>query len=104
MMADRFGLDAGAASPTEGFPRDDYTGHGYLANPYAYARSWSDGHGGNIRSADTALGFGWLYPWALNAKVGVRLEIALVGGNGPLITRADFESAGLSTPHHSSLL
>ena len=103
-MADGSGLDAGSASPTEGFPRDDYTGHGYLANPYAYARSWSDGHGGNIRSADTALGFGWLYPWALNAKAGARLEIALVGGDGPLVTRADFESAGLATPHHSSLL
>ncbi|HYU18914.1 MAG TPA: hypothetical protein VEQ11_09475 [Chloroflexota bacterium] len=93
-----------ATDSTEGFPRDDYTPHGYLANPYAFATSWTQGHGGNLRSTREAVGFGWLYPWARDARAGSQLEIAVSYGAESLVTRADFERFGLSAPHHSALL
>ena len=88
----------------DGFPRDDYTPHGYLANPYAFARSWSDGQGGNLRSTEGAVGFGWLYPWARGARAGAQLELGIASADRRLLSRADFELAGLSAPHHSALL
>ena len=51
----------------DGFPRDDYTAHGLLANPYAVARSWKAGSGGVLRTSREGLGVGWVYPWALAA-------------------------------------
>ena len=33
-----------------GFPSDEYTPHGYLANPFAVAHSWSEGEGGCLRT------------------------------------------------------
>ena len=87
-----------------GFPIDDYTPHGYLANPHAFARSWSEGHGGNLRSTAVAVGFGWLYPWARGARTGAQLEIGIEHGGDPLVTRVDFDRLGLSAPHHSALL
>ena len=86
---------------TEGFPTDAYTPHGYLANPHAFARSWSDGHGGNLRSTREAVGFGWLYPWARDASAGAQIEL----GVDDAVCRADFERMStFHAPRHSSLL
>src|SRR3954464_14102913 len=32
--------------PDTGFPVDEYTPHGYLANPFSVAHSWTEGEGG----------------------------------------------------------
>lgn len=87
-----------------GFPTDEYTPHGYLANPFAVAHSWSEGRGGNLRSTDEAVGFGWVYPWARGARAGAQIEIGLVHDGGRLFARNDFERVGLTAPHHSALL
>ncbi len=87
-----------------GFPTDDYTPHGYLANPYAVAHSWSEGSGGNLRSLDDGVGFGWVYPWARDAQAGAGLRIAMRHGERLLLTREDFAAAGLTAPHHSAHL
>ncbi len=94
-----------------GFPRDEYTPHGYLATPESYATSWLEGSGGNLRSTRGAIGFGWLYPWARDAVAGAQLEIGLgrTGSEGTTdlaISREYFETGPEppTAPHHSSLL
>ena len=87
-----------------GFPLMDYTPHGYLGNPHAVARSWSEGEGGNLRSTDDGVGFGWVYPWALASTAGAQIELALEHGGTRLVTREDFQQADLSASHHSSHL
>jgi hypothetical protein len=87
-----------------GFPRDEYTPFGYLANPYAVARSWSEGKGGNLRSTDDSVGFGWLYPWARGAEAGAQIEIGVGRGSELMLARSDFERAGLYASHHSANL
>jgi hypothetical protein len=90
--------------PQYGFPPDDYTPHGYLANPHAVAHSWSDGEGGCLRSSRSHLGVGWQLPWALKAQASADFVVALECGEERLVTRADFASCGLFSPHHSSQL
>lgn len=91
-----------------GFPADDYTPHGYLANPYAVARSWSDGAGGCLRSSRDHVGFGWQLPWALRARAAVEVLVLLEsdGSGNPvrLLHRADFAPCDLHSPHHSARL
>ncbi|HZO28245.1 MAG TPA: hypothetical protein VFH48_19900 [Chloroflexota bacterium] len=87
-----------------GFPVDEYTPHGYLANPYAVAHSWSEGEGGCLRSSRNHVGFGWQLPWALRAQASVDLVVSLEGDGHQLVTRADFDAAGLISPHHSANL
>ncbi len=90
--------------PRYGFPADDYTPHGYLANPHAVAHSWSDGEGGCLRSSRCHLGIGWQLPWALQAKASADLVIALECDGQRLVTRADFARCDLTSPHHTSQL
>src|SRR4051794_15087653 len=90
-----------------GFPPDDYTPHGYLANPYAVAHSWADGiegEGGCLRTSREYLGLGWQLPWALRAKASHELMIELAGDGQRFERRADFAAAGLTSPHHSARL
>jgi hypothetical protein len=87
-----------------GSPLDDYAPYGYLANPHAVARSWSEGEGGNVRSTDDGVGFGWVYPWALASTAGAQIELALEYGGTRLVTREDFQQADLTASHHSSQL
>jgi hypothetical protein len=87
-----------------GFPTDDYTPHGYLANPFAVAHSWTEGEGGCLRSTRNQVGFGWQLPWSLRAQAGVDLVVELRGDGQSLVTRADFADAGLISPHHTSNL
>jgi hypothetical protein len=86
------------------FPVDAYTPHGYLANPYSVAHSWSAGEGGCLRSSREHVGFGWQLPWALRAQASVDLVVSLEGDGQRLVTRADFDAAGLHSPHHSANL
>ncbi|MFN8523362.1 MAG: hypothetical protein U0821_09700 [Chloroflexota bacterium] len=89
-----------------GFPADQYTPHGFLATPDAYARSWSStgqGHG-NLQSSFQHLGFGWALPWSRGARARVELVLACQAGDRVLATRAEFDAAGLSCPHHTSEL
>jgi len=87
-----------------GFPEDEYTPHGYLANPYAVAHSWSEGDGGSLRSSREHVGFGWLLPWPQWSRVVVDLIVVLRRGAETLVTRADFAEHGLHAPHHASRL
>src|SRR5215212_1448167 len=90
-----------------GFPPDDYTPHGYLANPYAVAHSWADGiegEGGCLRTSREYLGLGWQLPWALRAKASIELVIELAGDGQRFERHADFAAAGLTSPHHSAKL
>src|SRR4051812_27199467 len=87
-----------------GFPADDYTPHGYLANPFAVAHSWTDGEGGCLRTSREYLGLGWQLPWALKAQASVELIVQLEGDGQRLGRRADFAAAGLTSPHHSATL
>jgi hypothetical protein len=89
---------------TAGFPADTYTPHGYLANPFAVARSWTDGEGGCLRTSRQHLGLGWQLPWSLRAHASVDLIVAIQGGGRRFVRRADFDPAGLVSPHHSSTL
>ncbi|MGE3912399.1 MAG: hypothetical protein AB7K36_23760 [Chloroflexota bacterium] len=90
--------------PQYAFPADDYTPHGYLANPSAFARSWSHGEGGCLRTSRQHLGVGWQVPWALKAQASADLVVALECDGERLVTRADFEHHELSSPHHTSQL
>jgi len=85
-----------------GCPPDAYTPHGYLANPYAVARSWSEGTGGCLRSSRNAVGFGWQLPWALRAEASLDLTVQLEGGGRRYKQRSDFADAGLITTEHSA--
>src|SRR5688572_1788742 len=87
-----------------GFPDDEYTPHGYLANPSAVAHSWSEGEGGCLRTSREQLGLGWQLPWALRAQASIDLVVTLEGDGQRLLTRADFDAAGLHSPHHSANL
>jgi len=87
-----------------GFPVDEYTPHGYLANPYSVAHSWSEGEGGCLRSSREYVGFGWQLPWALRAQASADLIVTLEADDQRLVTRADFDAAGLVSPHHSANL
>ena len=87
-----------------GYPSDQYTPHGYLANPSAFATSWQDGYGGSLRSTGETVGFGWLYPWALRPAAGAQLQIGVAVAGERLLHRADFTRADLVSPHHSALL
>ena len=87
-----------------GFPVDVYTPHGYLANPFAVAHSWSEGEGGCLRTSREYVGMGWQFPWALRAQASVDLIVTLESGDERLVTRADFDRAGLVSPHHSANL
>ncbi|MCC7367527.1 MAG: hypothetical protein IT306_03840 [Chloroflexi bacterium] len=87
-----------------GFPADDYTPHGYLANPHAVAHSWSDGEGGCLRSSRTHLGVGWQLPWALQAKASADLVVALECRGERIVSRADFSACDVFSPHHSATL
>ncbi|MDP8922986.1 MAG: hypothetical protein M3O34_08945 [Chloroflexota bacterium] len=85
-----------------GFPRDDYTPHGLLANPYAVARSWQEGSGGVLRSSREGVGLGWVYPWALGAEAGAELRVDIRYGGRQL-----FDAAGsdrVRATHHSARL
>jgi hypothetical protein len=86
------------------FPIDDYTPHGYLANPRAVAHSWSESEGGCLRSSREYVGFGWLLPWTLRWQANVELLVVLRSGDRTLATRADFDAAGLHASHHSARL
>src|SRR5688572_3985436 len=87
-----------------GFPVDAYTPHGYLANPYAVAHSWSDVEGGCLRTSRDVVGLGWQLPWALATQASVNLVVSLEGDGQRLVTRADFDAAGLVSTHHSANL
>ena len=87
-----------------GFPVDEYTPHGYLANPFAVAHSWSEGEGGCLRTSREDIGFGWQLPWALRAQAGLDLVVTLGDGRARVLRRAHFEGAGLHSPHHSANL
>src|SRR4051794_10112044 len=87
-----------------GFPTDEYTPHGYLANPFAVAHSWSEGEGGCLRTSREHLGLGWQFPWAQNAKASVELVIRLEGDGQRFEKRADFAALGLVSTHHSANL
>jgi len=65
-----------------GFPRDEYTPHGLLANPAAMAHSWSEGSGGVLRTTrdPSCVGVGWVYPWALGAEAGAELRVTIRDG------------------------
>ena len=63
-----------------GFPTDDYTPHGYLANPFAVAHSWTEGEGGCLRTSREYLGLGWQLPWTQNAKASVELIVRSLDG------------------------
>jgi hypothetical protein len=87
-----------------GFPLDEYTPHGYLANPFAVARSWSESEGGCLRTTRDFIGLGWQLPWALRAQASVDLVVTL-GDDGPRQPRrSTFGSASLVSPHHSANL
>ncbi|MCC6175136.1 MAG: hypothetical protein IT305_07515 [Chloroflexi bacterium] len=109
---DPFPPDASAqgARSRGGFPDDDYTPHGYLANPFSGATSWNDGDGGVLRSSRDTVGLGWRLTWALGAQAGCDVVVMLpgearAGGLGtPLRTRAEFDAVDLVSPHHSSRL
>ena len=90
--------------PQYAYPADDYTPHGYLANPSAVAHSWSDGEGGCLRSTRDHLGVGWQLPWALQAKASADLIVTLECDGEQLVTRAEFASCDLTSPHHTSQL
>ena len=76
-------------------PRDDFTPHGYLDNPY---RSWKLNPSGVLRSL-APLGMGWHVP---NVGTYVRnqfqymahLPIGLKIGNTVLVTPEDFRKQG----------
>ncbi len=85
-----------------GFPIDEYTPHGYLANPFAVAHSWNDGGGGCLRSSREYIGFGWLLPWTLRWRANVELLVVLKHGDQTLATRADFEACDLRSTHHTA--
>ncbi|MFN8632761.1 MAG: hypothetical protein U0893_02825 [Chloroflexota bacterium] len=87
-----------------GFPADSYTPHGYLANPFAVAHSWTDGEGGCLRTTRQRLGLGWQLPWALQARASLDLVVTLEGPTGRLARRVDFARVGLVSPHHSARL
>jgi hypothetical protein len=89
---------------SSGFPTDDYTPHGYLANPFAVAHSWAEGAGGSVRTSREYVGVGWHLPWPQNAKASVELVVMLAGDGQRFERRADFASAGLTSPHHSATL
>jgi hypothetical protein len=89
---------------TSGFPTDEYTPHGYLANPFAVAHSWTEGEGGCLRTSREYVGIGWQLPWALRAQASVELVVTLEGGGQRFERRADVASAGLISPHHSASL
>ena len=90
--------------PGSGFPTDAYTPHGYLANPYAVARSWSEGEGGCLRTTRDFVGMGWQLPWALRAQASIDLIVTLASDDRRLEARADFDAAGLVSSHHSAIL
>lgn len=88
-----------------GFPTDEYTPHGYLANPFAIAHSWTEGEGGCLCTSRDYVGLGWQLPWAQNARAGVELVVTLEGADGRRFERrADFKDTGLVSPHHSATL
>ena len=93
-----------------GFPRDDYTPHGLLANPHAVAHSWKEGSGGVLRTVRSwtpvsePIGVGWLYPWALGAQAGIELLIDISRGDHFQSFGWEFERTTLRSPHHSSQL
>lgn len=87
-----------------GFPRDDYTPFGLLANPWAFARSWTDGSGGVLRATEQRPGFGWLEPWGLAPKRSIALEVGFADGERAFLTRGDFASVGLRSAYHSANL
>jgi hypothetical protein len=90
--------------PDLGFPTDEYTPHGYLANPFAVAHSWSDGEGGCIRTTRDQIGVGWQLPWSLRARASADLVVMLRAPGKMMMGRARFDAAGLGSPHHTSRL
>src|SRR5207248_2368093 len=94
----------GGSANVPSYPTDAYTPHGYLANPFAVAHSWSDGDGGSLRGSREYVGFDWLLPWTLRWQASVELLVALRGGSQTLAARADFSHADLRSPHHSATL
>jgi hypothetical protein len=88
----------------EGFPRDDYTPHGLLANPYAVAHSWKDSSGGVLRTSREGIGVGWVYPWALGAEAYAELGLEVGQGERPLLDEADNLRDRVRAPHHSARL
>src|SRR5205823_3168352 len=87
-----------------GFPRDDYTPFGLLANPSAQARSWVEGSGGVLRATEHHPGFGWLEPWATRPAHGVSLEIGFEHGGERFLGRDAFTPLSLSSGYHSGNL
>ena len=87
---------------SDDFPLDDYTPHGILANPAAFARSWTDGDGGTVRTCEQDLGIGWRFPWATRPTLKQDLAIALSIDGQLLEGWEAFLEAGLKTTWHSS--
>jgi hypothetical protein len=85
-----------------GFPLDDYTPFGYLANPAARATSWQEHHGGALRTALDAVGLGWAYPWDRRPTATVELTLALTAGERRYVEREQWEALGLHAAYHSA--
>ena len=93
----------------DSFPRDDYTPHGLLANPYAVAHSWQEGSGGVLRTSREGVGLGWVYPWALGADAFAELRVDVWCGGRRLFGDANGnrDAVGwdrLRATHHSARL
>jgi hypothetical protein len=86
------------------FPLDDYSPFGLLANPWAEARSWTEGSGGTLRATEQRPGFGWLEPWATRPRRARALELGFEYRGRRYLTRKDFAEIGLSSSHHSANL
>jgi len=85
-------------------PRDDFTPFGLVANPAAYARSWSDGFGGVFRATEQRPGFGWLEPWQLHPRRAFGLEVGIEHAGRRYLTRADLAELGLASSYHTANL
>jgi hypothetical protein len=85
-----------------GFPRDDYTPHGYLDNPYDGGLWPGLEAGGVIRSVD-GCGFGWHQPESELGNDG-RLRVGVLRGDLRLLDGNDFAAAGVTlvSRYHSS--
>jgi hypothetical protein len=86
------------------FPIDTYTPFGYLANPFHRARSWTDVEAGLLRTADDAVGLGWVEPTARWPADEASVMLTLSWNDRDYQTRSDFNRLGLSSRHHTSLL
>ena len=88
----------------DGFPRDDYTPHGLLANPYAVARSWKEAYGGVLRTSRDGVGVVWVYPWALGAEAHAELRVEVLRGERRLPGDTGVVGDHARATHHSARL